>query len=229
LNRPPTSATTPVKLSIDSRLSVDKSSVEGGEILRIARGAVMEYLQPQGLAESHFVRRANRRQDIQIVAGTPDSLQGQRPVGVEAASAIRQLTEQGSNRARAKGAGMLEWAALLLQKMVRADIEKSTELIYYRDLSGAAAWLNPDDFRAEDFEVRWAQQSGSAQGEQDRRDLDFQLLQLGVIDAKQLLDDLDYPDRDLILQRVAIQQLQAAQAAAAQPGGSKQLGPGGGE
>lgn len=212
-------ANPPVKLSNDSRLNVDKASVEGGEILRIARGSIMEYLQPQGLAESHFVRRAGRRQDIQIVSGTPDSLQGQRPVGVEAAAAIRQLTETGASRARSKGAGLLEWAALLLQKMVRADIAKSQEAIYFRGTSGGDMWLDPDEFRSEDFEVRWAQQSGDAQGEQDRQDLNMQLLQLGVIDPQQLLDDLDYPDRANILARVGLRQMQAAQLAAAQNGG----------
>ena len=212
-------ANPPVVTNTDSRLSVDKASVEGGEILRIARGSRMDYLQPQGVAESHFVRRAGRRQDIQIVSGTPDALQGQRPVGVEAASAIRQLTESASSRARTKGSGTLEWAAVLLQKMIRADIAKSRDVIYFRGNDGQDMWLNPEDFSAEDFEVRWASQSGTAQGEQDRIDLDKELLQLGVIDGQQLLEDLDYPDRAAILQRVALRQLQAAQMASAQNGG----------
>ncbi len=214
----------PVVTSIDSRLSTDKSSVEGGEILRIARGSTLVYLQPQGLAESHFVRRAGRRQDIQIVAGTPDSLQGQRPIGVEAASAIRQLTESGASRARAKGAGLLEWAALLLQKMIRADIRKSVDPIYFRTTSGGDMWLNPDDYTADDFEVRWSSDSGDAQGRQDRQDLDLQLYQLGVIDAQQLLDDFDYPNRAAILQRIAINRIQMAQAAAATNGGGPKGG-----
>jgi hypothetical protein len=214
----------PVKTSTDSRLSTDKSAVEGGEILRIARGSILEYLQPQGLAESHFVRRAGRRQDIQIVAGTPDSLQGQRPIGVEAASAIRQLTESGASRARAKGAAINEWAALLLQKMIHADIKKSVDPIYWRGSSGQDMWLNPDDFRADDFEVRWASQSGDAQGEQDRQDLNMQLLQLGVIDPQQVLDDLDYPGRANILARVGLQRMQAAQLAAAANGGGPKGG-----
>jgi hypothetical protein len=211
-------ANPPVITSNDSKLQVDKSSVEGGEVLRIARGATLAYMQPQGLAESHFERRAGRRQDIQIVSGTPDSLQGQRPIGVEAASAIRQLTESGASRARAKGAGMLEFMALLLQKMIHADIKKSRELIYYKSSDGSNMWLNPEDYDVEDFEVRWAQQSGDAQGEQDRIDLDKELLQLGVIDPQQLLDDLDYPNRAQILQRIAIRQMQQSQMAAAQDG-----------
>jgi len=213
----------PVVTSTDSRLSADKSSVEGGEVLRIARGATLQYLQPQGLAESHFERRAGRRQDIQIVGGTPDSLQGQRPIGVEAASAIRQLTESGSSRARAKGAGLLEWAALLLQKMIKADIKKSVDPIYFRSTDGGDMWLNPDDFNADDFEIRWAQESGDAQGRQDRIDLDKELLQLGVIDGQQLLDDLDYPNRAQILQRIAVRQMQA-QLAAAQSAGQQNGG-----
>ena len=212
------SANPPVVTSTDSRLSVDKSSVEGGEILRIARGAAVTFLQPQGVAESHFVRRAARRQDIQIVAGTPDSLQGQRPVGVEAASAIRQLTESGASRARAKGAGMLEYAALLLQKMIHVDIRKSREVIYFKGSDGSDMQLDPADYAADDFEIRWAQQSGDAQGEQDRIDLDKELLQLGVIDGQQLLEDLDYPNRAQILQRIAVRQMQAAQLAGPQNG-----------
>jgi hypothetical protein len=215
-------ANPPVLVSTDSGLSVDKASVEGGEILRIKRGSKMEYLQPQGVAESHFERRALRRQDVQIVSGTPDSLQGQRPVGVEAAAAIRQLTESGSSRARAKGANILEWQALLLQKMIHADIMKSDDLIYFRASDGTNGWLDPSSFDPADFEIRWASQSGDAQGEQDRIDTDKELLQLGVIDPQQLLDDMNYPNRAAILQRMAVRQIQAqqaAQAATAQNGG----------
>ena len=200
------SADPPVVTSTDSRLSIDKSSVEGGEIIRIARGAKLEYLQPQGVAESHFVRRAARRQDIQIVAGTPDSLQGQRPVGVEAASAIRQLTETAASRARAKSSGTLEFMAVLLTKMIRSDLMKSREIIYFRGSDGNDMWLNPDDYDPDDFDIRWASHSGTAQGEQDRQDQNLQLYQLGIIDDQQVLDDADYPDRQAILQRKAIRQ-----------------------
>lgn len=216
-------ANPPVVTSIDSGLDVQKSSVEGGDVLRIRRGALLEYLQPQGVAESHFERRAGRRQDIQIIGGTPDSLQGQRPIGVEAASAIRQLTEQGASRARAKGAGMLEWASLLLQKMIHADIRKSQDVIYFRSSDGKDGWLDPGDYATNDFEIRWASQSGDAQGEQDRIDRDIQLYQLGIIDGQQVLEDLDYPDRARILQRLAFRQAQA-QLTAGQNGGSQNGG-----
>jgi len=211
----------PVLLSTDSGLSIDKQAVSGGEILRIKRGATMQYLQPQGIAESHFVRRAARRQDVQIVSGTPDALQGQRPIGVEAAAAIRQLTETAGGRARAKGAGTLEFAALLLQKMIQADIRKSRDVIYFLDSSGADMWLNPDDYRADDFEIRWSQASGSAQNEQDRQDLNLQLYQMGIVDAQQVLEDADYPDRANILQRVGLRQMQAAAAAQVAGNGKK--------
>lgn len=214
----------PVVTNIDSRLQVDKSSVEGGEIIRIARGARLDYLQPQGVAESHFVRRAARRQDVQIIAGTPDSLQGQRPVGVEAASAIRQLTETAASRARAKSASILEFGALLLQKMIRADLVKSREVIYFRGSDGNDMWLNPDDYDPDDFDIRWASQSGTAQGEQDRADENLQLYQMGIIDEQQVLEDRDYPNRAAIMQRMAIRQQQAAAIAAARAGSN-----GGGE
>lgn len=209
----------PVKVSNDARISVDKSSVDGGELIRIARGAIMEYLQPNGVSEAHFERRALRRQDIQIVGGTPDALQGQRPVGVEAASAIRQLTDSAATRARAKGQGMLEWAALLLQKMMRADAMKSRETIYYKGQDGRDMWMNPSDLTPEDWDIRWARQSGSAQGEQDRKDLNMELLQLGVIDPEQVLSDLDYPNRGAILQRVGMQRMIASQQASTNEGG----------
>lgn len=217
-------ANPPVKLTSNSRVMTDRSSVEGGELLRLAPGATMEYLQPASLAESHFERRAGRRQDIQIVAGTPDSLQGQRPIGVEAAQAIRQLTESGASRARAKGPAMLEWAARLLQKTMRCDAKKAREPIYYRGSDGRDMWLDPAHMVPEDWDVRWAQDSGDAQSERDRRDLDLQLLQLGVIDAQQVLEDLDYPDRGNILMRVGMQQMQMA-AAAQKGGGGKNGGP----
>lgn len=208
-------ANPPVLVSLDARIGSDKSSVEGGEMIRHARGSTINYLQPGSLAESHFIRRASRRQDVQIVAGTPDALQGQRPIGVEAGTAIRQLTQSATGRARAKSAAMLEWAALLLQKLMRADAYKSEEAIYFRGSDGQDMWMNPADLRADTWDVRWAQQSGTAQGEQDRQDLDLQLLQLGVIDPQQLLDDLNFPGRADILQRVGLRQMQAAQAQAA--------------
>lgn len=216
-------ANPPVKVSLDARLNADRSSIEGGELIKIARGAILEYLQPQGLAESHFERRALRRQDVQIVAGTPDSLQGQRPVGVEAAAAIRQLTESGASRARAKGASIQEWSALMIQKLIHCDLYKSEEMIYYRANDGSSAWMNPDDYDPNDFEIRWAQASGDAQGRQDRIDEDKELLQLGAIDVQQLLDDMDYPGRSRILQRMGQQRLlmAAAQGASGGNGGGR--------
>lgn len=215
----------PPVVYMGSGLSVDKTSVEGGDILRLQRGSTMTYLQPMSVAESHFARRANRRQDVQIVAGTPDSLQGQRPVGVEAAAAIRQLTESASSRARAKGSSALEWSALMLEKMVKCNIRKSRDVIQFHSTDGTPLVLDPDEFRADDFEIRWASSSGTAQGEQDRRDENLQKFQLGIIDAQQVLEDEDYPGRQAILQRMGMRQLMA-QAAAAQNGGASNNGGG---
>lgn len=208
----------------DSGLRADKSAVLGGEILTVRHGAKVDYMNPPSVAESHFVRRAGRRQDIQIVAGTPDSLQGQRPVGVEAAAAIRQLSEQGASRARAKGAGALEWAALLVDKMIKCDIRKSKEFIYFVDNSGKDAWLNPADYNPDDFEIRWAQASGDAQSQQDRRDRNLQYYQLGLIDGQQVLEDDDFPGRDRIMQRMAVRQQAQALMAASQNGGASKNG-----
>lgn len=213
-------ANPPVLVSNDARVSVDRQSVDGGELIRIARGAKMEYLQPASLAESHFERRAMRRQDIQIVGGTPDALAGQRPVGIEAGTAIRQLTESATTRAHAKSGSLLEWAALLLEKMMRADARKSRETIYFKGNDGRDMWLDPADLAPDDYSIRWAQKSGNAQGEQDRIDLNKELLQLGVIDAQQVLEDLDYPGRGEILQRVGMQQMQAAAQASKNGGGN---------
>lgn len=212
----------PVKVTGDSRLMADRSSVEGGDLLRLRPGSQMEYLQPNSVAESHFERRAGRRQDIQIVAGTPDSLQGQRPVGVEAAAAIRQLTESGASRARAKGPEILDWAARFLKKMIRADAMKSEDVLYFRSSDGTDMWMRPEELMAPDYDLRWARNSGDAQGEQDRIDLDKELFQMGVIDRDQVLEDLDYPDRANILNRMYARDLQMA---VAQAGAQKDGGP----
>jgi hypothetical protein len=215
----------PPVLYTGTGLAVDKSSVEGGEILKLTRGSTLAFLNVQSLAESHFVRRAARRQDMQIVIGTPDSLQGQRPVGVEAAAAIRQLTESASSRARAKAANALEWSALLLEKLIKCDIRKSRDVIQFVAEDGTPMILDPDEFKVDDFSIRWAQNSGTAQGEQDRNDLNMQLLQMGVIDPQQVLEDLNYPGRQIILQRVGLQRLQMA-AAAGQNGSPSKNGGG---
>ena len=208
----------PVLVSNDSRIDTDKSSVEGGEIIRHTRGATISYLQPNAVAESHFEARAVKRQDMQIVTGTPDALAGQRPVGIEAGVAIKQLQESATSRARAKGPAMLEWAAIHLKKMMDSDAIKSNETIYFRGPDGREMWLDPSDMAPEDYDIRWASQSGTAQGEQDRQDLDLQLLQLGVVDAEFVRADLDLPGREQISQREAMRAqatMQAQQAAAA--------------
>ncbi len=219
----------PVIATKNCGIDVNKSEVVGGEVLFINQGHKIDYMQPQGIADSHFMRRAARRQDIQIVSGTPDSLQGQRPVGVEAASAIRMLTQSAASRARAKGSGMLEWAALLLQKMVHSDLRKSQEMPYFVPSDGSTDGVfNLDDYDPSDFDIRWASSTGDAQGEQDRVDKDLELFQLGIIDAQQVLENEDYPNRIEILQRVGFQRMQeaaAAQAAAASQNGNGNGGP----
>lgn len=211
----------PVLVSNDARLSVDRQSVNGGDLIRIARGAKMEYLQPSSLAEPHFERRAMRRNDIQIVGGTPDALQGQRPVGIEAGTAIRQLTESATTRAHAKASALLEWSSLLLEKLIKADIMKSNDVLYYRGSDGRDAWLDPADLDPNSFSIRWAIESGTAQGMQDRADQAKELLQLGVVDEQEVLESIDHPNRGPILQRMSARAMIAQQSEQQNGGGSE--------
>jgi len=210
----------PIKVTGVRGVLQDRSGVDGGEIIRVPQGTVMEYLQKQGVAEAHFQMRSTRRMDMQIISGQPDALLGQRPTGIEAAAAIRRLQEGAAARANAKGPALLEFGALLLKKMMCADAMKSEDALYYQGEDGTDAWINPEDLDPEDFDIRWAEGSGTAQGRQDRRDLDMQLYQMGVIDGSALLEDLDYPDRGAVQQRVTMARMQQAQAAAASAKGA---------
>jgi hypothetical protein len=158
---------------------------------------------------------------MDTVSGVQDVSQGQRPAGIEAASAIRRLQEAAQTRVRGKESQAHDARARLLKKLMVCAGKKLQANLGFKGSSGAFVNMNPEDL-LDQFEIRFAAGTGSVNGRASQEEKAMALFQSGAIDEQELLTAFDWKNREAVLQRLAVrreQEMMMAAATAANGGG----------
>lgn len=209
LNRALDFISTPVlKSSKGSGIKFDAAGVRPGDVLEPSRGSDVTWLEYRGPGAEHFNRQVQRQQDIQMVSGIHKAEAGEKPAGVEAGVALRELRDAARTRISGKEPGALEAWWSVLTKGMRVASKKLNRSIMFKATSGQMMTMDADDLLGE-YSIVPAQGSFSVESKRDMEDKVLALSDRGLLPPPEVLRRLDYPG----WQQLAIQMAQAAAAA----------------
>lgn len=176
---------------------------------------------------------------IDTISGVHDVTQGRRPAGITAASAIAELQEAAQVRIREKfrmvAAGLEDIGRIVWQlamkyydrpRMIRvSDQYGKNEFVTMNEQVTDSSTGQPkavNTISDSDYDIRIDLGAGLPANKIQKANLALQMFQLKAIDLQALLDGVNYPHKEEILQRMMQQQQQQAQMqqqAMAQQGG----------
>lgn len=207
----------------DTGIDIDQRAVEPGDVLKKVRGSTIQWMEFRGAQAQQFNLLSLEQRDMDTVSGVHDVQQGRRPEGIEAAAAIRNLQNAAQTRIRGKEGPAFTEYTRLLKKMMYATGKKAKQDIYFRGSNGQLVALDPAMLCYE-YDIRFAQGSGTALGRAMNEEKYQGLYQMGLVDQQTALEKMGVPNIPVIVNRLAAQQAIQAEAAAAasakQPGGA---------
>ena len=191
-------AANPVVLSDDVNTNlINNPSVVAGDVLSKKRGSEIRWMEPPRIGEEMFAFLQAQKSDIQDISGVQDAQAGARPPGIQTGIAVQSLQEAAGRRVRGKEGGLSDSYCLLLKKLGVASALKLNRRIQFRSTDGK----DPEEILGE-YQIRFERGSGFGMNQDTRRAVAERLFQLGALDATAVLDTYDWPDRDLIAQRL---------------------------
>lgn len=200
----------------DTGIDIDQRAVEPGDVLKKVRGTDIRWLDFRGAASQQFEMLGLEKMDMDTVSGVHDVQQGRRPEGIEAAAAIRNLQDAAQTRIRGKEGPAFIERSRLLKKMMVATGRKAKGPIYFRGSNGQTRSIDPT-LLCYEYDIRFAQGTGSVLGRAAGEEKFQNLYQLGLVDQQTALEKLGVQNIPTILQRIQAQQQIAAQQQAQQP------------
>jgi hypothetical protein len=208
----------PLLTDTNSGLAADKDTIEGGEVLRLARGSTAQWLEARGPSEHQFEMRMMNSRDIDTIGGVHDVSQGQRPAGIEAASAIRSLQSAAAIRFRGFEVIAHMHRADMLKSLMIGAAKKLQRRIYFM-AGGEQSWVDPEELEME-YDIDFAQGTGNAPAKQEIEERAFLLFDRGVLDEDSLLQAVDWMGREEVLSKLAQRAKFAMASGGGEPNGS---------
>jgi hypothetical protein len=202
----------------DTGIDIDQRAVEPGEVLKKMRGSEIKWLPFEGASAQQFQMLDMEKIDADTVTGIHDVSQGRRPEGIEAGVAIENLQAAAEKRIRGKEVAAFIEYTRLLKKVMYATGCKARQDIFFRGSNGMVKRLDPA-WLCYEYDVRFAQGSGSALGRAANEQKYLGLAQAGLIDQQTALEAMGVPNIPVILERLAAQ-AQIQQAAQAKASGA---------
>lgn len=207
-----------------SGLAADRGTIQGGEVLRLNRGSDAKWLEARGPDEHQFQARIMNARDIDTVTGAHDVAQGERPPGIEAASAIRSLQDAATVRFRGRQVVAHLHRSDVLKALMVHNAKKLQRRIYFMS-GGEESWVDPDELLME-YDIEFAEGTGSAPAKEAIEEKAFLLFDRGVLDEEGLLQAVDWMGKDEVMAKLAMR-AEAALAGGIQQGGGESRNGGG--
>lgn len=207
LNRALDFISTPVlKATKGSGIKFDAAGVRPGDVLEPARGSDISWLEYSGPGAEHFNRQQTRQADIQMVSGIHKAEAGERPAGIEAGVAIRELRDAARTRVSGKEPGALDAWSSIVRKGLHICAKKLNRAVMFKATNGEMMSIEPDDLLGE-YDLSWAQGSFSVASRQDLEEKILALSDRGLMPPPEVLRRMGVPG----WQRVVAQIMQMSQ------------------
>jgi len=195
-------------------IDIDQRPIEPGDVLKKIVGSEIRWLDFKGVANQQFELLSLEMRDMDTVSGVHDVQQGRRPEGIEAASAIRNLQDAAQTRIRGKEGPQFTELVRVLKKCMYLTGKKASNAILYRASSGEMKEMDPE-LLTRDFDIRFAQGSGTAVSRTMQEEKVLGLFDRGLMDRQSVLERLGMKGIPVIMQRLEFEAVQQAQLAAA--------------
>ena len=202
-----------LKASKGHGIRFDQSGISAGDVLEPTRGSDVSWLDYAGPSQHQFAHLEVERRDIQLVGGIPEILYGQRPTGVEAAAAFRELGSRADVRTRGMMLPALDAWALLTVKALHIMSKKMKVPLLFKATGGDTISVSGDDLAAL-FKVKWGEGSGTVENRRDMEEKYLGLYDRGLMTPDLVLKALHIPDWENVARRIAMLSLLKEQAAA---------------
>lgn len=188
-------------------------SVASGEVIRKQPGTQVSFLEPPKATTQQFEMVTIDLSHMDFVSGIHDVTTGRRPEGIEAASAIRNLQDAAQTRIRGKELPAFNAKVLMLKKMMYATGRKMDPSTLFMASDGKVKPVDPKMLTME-YDIRFAQGSGTVIGRAQQEEKTIALRQQGLIDTQSTLERLNIRGIPQIMSRLMLE----SQAKAAQQG-----------
>lgn len=194
---------------LDDASGVDEKSLtnERGIVITKKQGTEVTRIPPAQVSPNLSNKIGFYIQETQFISGITEAAQGTRPVGVTAAKAITALQEQALVRIRLKERQLAEYTMKRLGQLVAARIVKywtKERILRVYDDSGRIKSVNFDPSRLYDLKYMVRISPGTTFGLTNEAINEYmkELLQLGVIDPKMMVQASEIPYKGQILQQL---------------------------
>lgn len=191
------SANPPLLATTNSGLARSTRYLSDGEIVWTNPGGEVGYLQYTGPSDKQFEYQSLRTRDMDVVSGQHDVSRGQRPAGIEAASAIELLQDAAGKRSQAKRPELLRNWAVLLRKLLICDGHKANGMISFYG-AGHKQMAISRSALLYDFDIRWAEGSGNEFARARMEEKVMMAFQAGLLPPEYVVRELGFKDADEI-------------------------------
>lgn len=208
------------RLTVNMPWIIDKNAGIGygqltnrpGLVIRKNPGTTVERHSPPSLPQYVSEKIEELKRDIETISGVHDVTQGRRPVGIQAGNAIMALQEAGQTRIRLK-VKMLELGLSDLANMWYKRMQqfwKFERWVHYTDDNSKTQYeiITEEDLQ-HDFDIKISAGSTMPKNKSAMLDIMIRLGQttaedgLPVVDRETILDFIDVPHKDKIIERFA--------------------------
>lgn len=198
-------------------IDIDQKPIEPADVLKKQPGSQIQWLTFGGAGAQQFEMLGIEKQDMDTISGVHDVTEGRRPAGIEAAAAIRDLQMAAQTRIRGKEIPIFNEQCRMLKKMMVATARKAQGPIWFRANTGDMKALDPS-LAAYEFDVRFAEGTGTAVSRAAQEDKILSLRQLGLMDAQSTLERLSISNVPEVLKRLNQERMLASAPAGPPPG-----------
>lgn len=217
----------------DAGTDLNRGSFGPGDTIVKKGGTEVKTLEINGIGPHQFGLLERRMADVDVVSGVHDVQQGQRPAGIEAGVAIRQLLTQSLKRTSAKLPQYLDEMAAIVTKQLSYMSRKLRADIMVMTRDGEEIPFSPEEF-AYQFDLTFDLATATAAGRMMRDEELFALFDRGIVDEQYVIEQKELPGaNELIMRAMQRQQeelmvalVQAASAGKSEGGGAKKNGSG---
>lgn len=212
INRALRLAANPVLIaSKGSGINFDKRGIEAGDVLQPTRGTEIKWLESAGPSQFQFEHAQTIRGALDTVSGVHDSSRGARPAGIEAGTAIAQLSQADLRRVRGKEPAHLDaWSSVMTKLIMTAAYKLRPG--YYMGADGEPRMVNCEKLKL-GWDIMFAQGTLLNETKDQRDSKMLALADRNLVPGDMLIRQLNPPNAPAL-----IQSYEAAQA-------QKQSGP----
>lgn len=196
---------------------IQNRSVTSGDVIRKQPGTQATFLNPPSISPTQESLVTIDLMHMDQVSGVHDVTEGRRPEGIEAGVAIQNLQQAAQTRIRGKQLPAFQAKSIMLKKMMYATGKKMDPGMAML-VGGQQVAIDPKLMTLE-YDIRFAEQSGTAVGRAQMQQQTVALKSAGLMDTQSALQRMGVPGWPEILSRLALES--RAQAAAASAEGGK--------